>query len=195
MVSIRDFIVFTDVVFNETFTTGSGLELFADKRFSQKLLAQREVEIKSMPLDYKGENIVGWQAFIDPTIYFQNLYDHGKGDNNEIAEQKGFFKVQPNMIIAVRKDSESEWQGFENNLVVEQVMESQEEVKSSIIILEVPKSKPLKGVCKVVVSNTELDNVIPGDTLRFNDYYGVTVYLNNKELLWIRVKDCLAKIE
>ncbi|MDR2223556.1 MAG: co-chaperone GroES [Flavobacteriaceae bacterium] len=195
MKSIGDFIIFTDVVFNETFKTESGLELFADNRFSQKLLAQREVEIKAMPLEYEGEDIVGWQAFIDPTIYFQNLYNHGKGDNNEVAGYKGHFKVQPNMIIAIRKDSNSQWQGFEGNLIVEQVIDSQEEKKSGLIILDIPKSNPVKGVAKVVVPNEELDDVIVGDKIHFNDYYGVTVYLDNKELLWIRTKDCLAKIE
>jgi co-chaperonin GroES (HSP10) len=195
MKAIRDFIIFTDVVFNETFKTESGLELFADNRFSQKILAQREVEIKAMPLEYEGEDIVGWQAFIDPTIYFQNLYNHGKGDNNEVSGYKGHFKVQPNMIIAIRKDANSQWQGFEGNLIVEQVMDSQEEKKSGLIILDIPKSNPVKGVAKVVVSNEELDDVIVGDKIHFNDYYGVTAYLDNKELLWIRTKDCLAKIE
>lgn len=196
MKSLHDFIVYTDVVFNETFKTESGLELFGDNRFLQKRLAQREVEIKAMPLNYESENIVGYQAFIDPTIYFQNLYDHGKGVNNEISGHKGFFKVQANMIIAIRKDSQSEWIGFGENLIVSKVMESGEEKKSGLIITEIAKPKEIKGVAVVQIPNADLlrDEVVKGDTIRYNDYYGVDVYIDGKEYTWIRTKDCLAKV-
>ena len=196
MKSIHDFIVYTDIVFNETFKTESGLELFGDNRFLQKRLAQREVEIKAMPLNYEGEDIVGYQAFIDPTIYFQNLYDHGKGANNEIIGHKGFFKVQANMILAIRKDENSEWKGFGENLVVSKVMDSGEEKKSGLIITEIAKPKELKGVAVVEIPNDDLlrDEVSKGDTIRYNDYYGVDVYIDDKEYTWIRTKDCLAKV-
>ncbi|MDM1494998.1 co-chaperone GroES [Myroides odoratimimus] len=194
MQSIKDFIIYSEVDLRDTFKTESGLELFADKRFSQKLLANREVIVQSIPLDYTGENITGWQAFIDPTIYFRNNYNHGKGDNLEIPGEKGCYKVQPNMIIAVRKDSNSEWIGFENNLVVEPIVEKFQENEPQGLILGVPKTRTKDGYCKVIITNNRLDDILEGDTVLFNHEYGVDVYLDSKKYLWIRVKDCLAKV-
>lgn len=196
MKSINDFIVYTDVVFNDTFKTANGVELFADKRFSQKRLAQLEVEIKELPLNYKGEDIKGYKALVDATIYFQNDYNHGKGVNNEIEGHKGFFKIQPSMIIAVRENESSEWVGFDDNLLVEQVMSENKETTSGLIILEIKKSEPVQGLAKVAVTNKKMidDDVNVGDTIKYNDYFGVDVHIEGRLLKWIRVKDCLAKV-
>lgn len=194
MIAVHDFIIYTDIVFNETFKTKGGLELYGDKRFLQKRLAQRIVEIKELPLNYEGEDIKGFQALIDITIFIQNNYDHGKGMNNEVIGHEGYYKIQSNMIIAVRENDRSDWIGFANNLLVEKIMEEEEVKKSILIILETPKLKAKKGFAKVLSINSNLPELIKGDVIQYNDNYGVDVFLEGKELLWIRVKDCLTKV-
>ncbi|MHC5200856.1 co-chaperone GroES [Myroides sp. LJL119] len=149
MISYYDFIVFTDVVFNDTIENDTielqgGAKLFLDARFSEKRLAQREVIIRSVPLNYEGEDISSYQAIIDPTIYFRNMYHHGKGDNNEVPGMKGCFKVPASMIVAIRKDESEPWIGFVDNFIGEKVMDSNEEVKQGLIITEIAKPKELK---------------------------------------------------
>ncbi len=192
MRGIRDFVIYTDVVYNDTFKTESGLELFGDKRFLQKRLSQKEVVIKSCPFEYKGEDVTGWQAIIDPTIYFKNIFDHGEGQNNEVEGHKGHFTVQHNMILAVRKDETEEWQGFEKNILVKKVMDdSKEKVTSSGIITELSGKKEKQGYATVDIPNCGLKT---GDTVIYHDYYGVDVFLESSELLWIREKDVLVKV-
>ncbi|WP_430611482.1 co-chaperone GroES [Flavobacterium sp. JP2137] len=198
MNAVHGFIIFQPQVFSKTFETESGIELYGDERFLPNRLANRIVTIKHLPLGYQGENIEGYQALIDPTIYYKQLYDHGKGDNQEIKGHPGHFKIEKNLIVMIRKDADSEWVGFGENLAVELVMEEAKEEKAGLIITEIKKApKNINGLSKVLCVNQELadSGVKKGDKVFIERKWVVSFWFGGKEYLWIRNCDVLAKYE
>ncbi|MCP1996660.1 co-chaperone GroES [Flavobacterium sp. HSC-61S13] len=198
MRAVHDFIVFQPQIFNKTFKTKGKVELYGDERFLQKRLANTIVIIKRLPLGYEGSNIIGYQALIDPTIYFTQIYDHGKGDNQEIKGYPGYFKVQKSMIVMIRKDDVSEWIGFGENLAVELVMEDAKEEKSGLIITEIKREpKNINGLAKVFSVNQDLQDsgVKKGDKVFIERKWVVSFWIDGDEYLWIRNCDVLAKYE
>lgn len=160
MIGMQDFIIKVDKEFQDTFKTDSGIELYADKKFSQDKLATRVAEVLEVPKFYNGPIKAGMQVFIDHTIFLRETYGaHGTVENiYTIDAQKGLYKIMDCLIYMYRENESATWQGNNDTLLVEEVIEEAAEEKIGSIILA--PSKPVrKGVHKVVYDNNLLNEM------------------------------------
>jgi len=195
MVAIHDFIIEVKQAFNETFKTEGGLELYADKRFLGHKLSNRIAKVVECPALRSSIIKPNYEVLIDPTIFYSQAYEKtGQQENQYVLDkEKGHYKISPSMIVLYRETPESDWVGFEQNLLVEFYKEPIEP-KTSLIITEVVEPEYIQGIAKVTYPNEELVEfgVLTGDTIHIKNNFGVAFYLDGKEFFWIRNRDILA---
>lgn len=205
MRGIYDYIIEVEKENNETFTTESGLELHANRRFSQRLVANRIATVINTPA--KEETILkpGYQVMFDPTITHRPLYDYGEVDSPYLVNKaKKWYKTKGNLIALYREDEKAEWKAFGSSLMVELVKEEEKKVTSSIIFIpESTTEKYKKGHAKVVYPSLECieNNVQSGDEIYLKpnkfagtDEVGVSFTVEGKHLKWVRNIDVVGKI-
>lgn len=205
MRGIYDYIIQVDKENNNSFTTESGLELYADERFSQRLVANRIGTIINTPA--KVETVIkpGYQVMFDPTITAKNLYDYGKVDSQHLVNaEKKWYKAKGNLIALYRETENDEWKAFGESFMAEPIKEETEEIKSSIIFI--PESKTTKykqGYAKVAYASEALieNNIQPGDNVLLkpnkfdaNEPIGISFTVEGKHLRWTRNIDVVGKI-
>lgn len=199
MKSFKDFIVVVPEKYSKTFKTENGLEIYMDKRWSLKKVANTIVEVVENPLNYSGEINKGVLLFVDPTLLMQQSYVlTGEQENiNLIHRENNLYKVDPSYIIAYSLDNGKNWIGFGNNLLAERIKikEPKTEKSSLVIVPENTKPKEIKGKVKIFLSNKELENqgVKKEDVVYINELYTIDIWFNQKPLIWIRNKDILGK--
>lgn len=192
---MHDFIIKVDKEFNDTFKTESGLELHADKRFSQDKLATRIAYVAEVPKFYSGPIKAGMQVFIDHTIFLRETYQaHGTVENiYTIDAQKGLYKIPDCLIYMFRENESASWQGNNQNLFVEEVTEETPEEKIGSIILA--PSKPVrKGVHKVVYDNNLLNEmgVKKGQKVIVDQKLRMPISIDGKQYYQLTNNDVLA---
>lgn len=192
MQSLREFIIKSDFDFGETFTTESGVELYASKRFTGDKLSNKIVSIISCPA-MLSEDILepGFEVVIDPTVYFQQHYNT-TGDQDGpmvINRRKGLYRLNPSMIILYRKDKDSEWVGYGNSLLIEKKTEVTEE-KIEGIITGINK----KNEQYFVAYPNSNETLEAGEEVFVNTKLAIPLWFDNKEYLWLNNSDILAKV-
>lgn len=192
MRGLNHFIVSIPEKYSETFVTEGGLELYGDKRWSLKQLANTVVEVVEVPLNYDGEIKKGSRLFVDATLLMQQTYvKTGEQENiNLVDREKGLFKVEPSLIIAYTVEHGGEWQGYGENILGERIEEkgSGEEKSGLIIMKAAVKDKVVEGKMKVFVTNKVLaeQGVKFNDVVFVKDKLLVDVWLRDRKLVWTK---------
>jgi co-chaperonin GroES (HSP10) len=194
---IYHFIIEQKKAYSETFKTESGLELYGDKRFMAHKLANRICTVVNIPMSEESEIKPGYEVMIDPSIYTSITTETGGERNNPnlIDKAKGWYKIDPDIIVLYRENEQSEWRGNKRNLVVEYVKE--DEKTSNSLIIQTVKSENKKGVAKVKYSNTEMEgyDVNNGDEILFGADYNIPFPIDGKEYYWMNNSSVIGKKE
>lgn len=194
MKGVHDFIVKVDKEYTDSFETESGLVLYADKRFSPEKLATRVVEVLELPMIYSGIISKGFQVFIDHSVFLRETYQrHGTVENiYTIDAEKGLYKIPESLIYMYRQSENSDWKGYNDNLLVEEIKKERGEKKIGSIFI--PESKPERVLYRVVYGNDELEDldVKIGSSVIIDERMKMPVPMNNKTSYLLRTKDVFA---
>lgn len=181
--------------YNETFKTESGLELYGDKRFSQKRLANQYATIVGQPLLYEGDLLeVGTKVFIDPVFFHSISQDDSiQYTVNSIDRDKGLYSIEPQNIIMY--EDGSDWKGYLMNWVGKNKIENKEKTQGSIVIET--KTKKRTDYFEVVYPNKFLSSnkVNTGDVIFVKDQYFVPFWIEGVEYHWVKDRHTLAKVD
>jgi hypothetical protein len=193
----NDFIIEIGAAFHDKFLTEGGLELFGDKRWLAKQLANITGKVISKPLNVEVDIEEGYEVVIDAGVLIEQIYHltNGVQENIFLANKaKGWYKVDPNLVIIYRENKISEWKGFRQNAVFEKIEINNSESQSGLIFTEIPKVKKYHtNRVKLVYGNKNLD-VLPGEVVIVDPQYGLPFMLGTKSYLWYRNQDCLASL-
>lgn len=195
MKGLVHFIVHIPQKYNETFKTKSGMELYGDRRWSPKEMANNVLDVIETPFIYDGPIQNGQKIFIDPTVLFQQIYSKGGEQENIhlVDREKNHYKVDQRLVIAYEKDGK--WIGHNDNLLVELGFE--EPVKSdNLHIPEMANGKIDRKKGKIIVGNRSMSglDVKVGDTVIAKPLMGIDLWFNGKLLTWFRNQDLLALV-
>lgn len=199
MKGVRHFIVHVPELNDEKIKTESGVLLYADKRFNTKETANNVFEIVEVPLNYDGPIKKGWWLMVDPSLVYELTYNKGgKQENvNLINRDKKHFKLDPSLIICFRESNDSDWTGYDQNVICEEIPVQQKkyEKKGSLYVPDSAIPKSVEGQMKVVITNESLKemDVNKGDTVFINQMYNVALNVQGTTYQWCRTKDILGK--
>lgn len=197
MKGLNHFIVSIPEKYSETFVTEGGLELYGDKRWSLKQLANTVVEVLEVPLNYKGEIKKGSQLFVDATLLMQQTYvKTGEQENiNLVDRENKLYKVDPALIIAYLPEKGGMWTGYGENVLGKRIkVKGSEEEKSGLIIIkEAVKDSTVEGKVNVLVLNKTLldQGVKENDNVYVRNNLMVDVWLRDQKYVWIRNRDII----
>lgn len=200
MKGIHDFIIKVSHVYNQTFKTERGIELHADSRFNPERLANRIAVVQEVPLSLKGktEIQVGDLVMIDPTVFYGGEYEATGKQLSPFAidVNKGLYKIKDDMIVLFRKNEQYNWKANRDNLLVEFKKQNIEEKKQGLIITDIPKTRISQTECKAFFVNKEIEEegVSENDDLIIQSGYGVSFWIEGKELSWIKNRHVLVKV-
>src|SRR5690606_8011727 len=98
------------------------------------------------------------------------------------------FRLDPNMIILYRENSDSEWKGHLENCMLEPIQNNKEKVVSSFIIVpesSIPTYEKERAILKY--ANQELIDLGAnnGDEVIIHPAGGVKFWIEGKEYWWI----------
>jgi co-chaperonin GroES (HSP10) len=192
MKSLHHFIIQLPEVLKDKFKTENGIELFADKRFSVDRLSNRVAKVIATPLFKDTEIETGYEVMIEPTFMYKQIYQGVTQDyTNYVDREKKWFRVDPNMIILFRKNPQSKWKGYQNNLMVEPIVKESEKITSSVLVIPKSKEKYEKEYAKVAYPNQSVVEmgVKANDTVLIDPRGGVKFWIDGKEYWWVRTKD------
>lgn len=197
MKGYKDFIIQLSEKWSDKFKTESGLELYADRRFSIKRLANTVVEVKEIPVNYMGTIKQGDTIFIDPTVVMNQSYvKMGEQENiNLIDRDKKLYKVDPSLIIMHRPKG-GEWIGYGENLLMNRI-KVEEKKSSSLIIMPSTENKFEDGKAIVEFSNPQLmsEDVYKDSVVLFKSKYAVDCWFFDKQYLWTKNRFLLATVK
>lgn len=198
MRSLHEFIVHIPKDFKDSYKTESGLEIFADKRWSQRQLATTVVKVIKTPMSYEGEIEVGDFLFIDnAAVMRQEHIKTGVHESHHLIDRdKRLYSIPKMLLIAYKKKNTKEWIGFGDNVIIEREM-VKEEKKSSLLVSpteNIKKESKGKGVL-FIVNNQIIDTgANKGDQIYFNELGAIDMFLGDKKVTWLKNRQVLAKI-
>ncbi len=194
MKSIRSFIVHTDQAFKDSYTTESGLVVYADKRMSAQRLSNRVVKVVEIPAAMKNCEIQpGFEVMVDPTIFFMQNYD-GRGDQDNpymIDRHKGLYKVEPGMVVLYRENESNDWKPYGRNMMVE-IITTTTEKKIGELVIGTEKKETVKALYPS--AEMEREGVVSGSEISIQKGYEVPFWIEGKECFWIDSRHVLAKL-
>ena len=200
MKGYNDFIIKVDIVYNKTFKTESGLELYGDSRFSQDRLSNRIAVVQEIPLTLEDKTPIkkGFQVMIDPTIFYEAEYlvTGVQMTPFTIDKNKGLYKITNEMIVMYRENENSDWKGNSENLLVKFKKEKVSEKKTDNIIIEIEKETVSKTHAVVFCSNKLMqeEGIKEADLVFVQDGFGVPFWIDGIEYNWIHNRHVLAKL-
>lgn len=200
MRGIRDFIIEVKAKNNDTITTKNGVKIHVDKRWNQKETANTVAKVVELPFGYEGPIKKGYNLFIDPTIFFEQIYTKGgkQSSPNLIDAKKGLYKIPHSMIICYSEGEGTMWNGNNDNVIVYKFIEEKEEEPlkkiGSIIIPNTSHKEVSAPKYRVLIANDSLEGVVSGDEIIINNEMAVDVFLRGEKYSWIRNKDILAVV-
>ncbi len=202
MKAIKDFIIHLPVPYSDKFKTESGIEIYADKRFSADRLSNREATIVEVPLHGDFELKPGYKVMVDPTILYEQVYKLTGGTQKSVFlvdEKKSLYKVDPSLIVLFKESDETEWKGFQQNAIYELVEETKPAdapLESAFIFIPestLPKYKQDRARLKY--PNEELlEEIAVGDEVIVKPDMAVEYWIDGKTYKWFRNSDVIAKV-
>lgn len=198
MQALNKYIIKSEFDFHKSFTTESGLKIQGDVRFLAERLANRHAVIQETPLSHDDEVLrVGTNVLVDPTIFYQQTYEVGgtKQTPHTLDKVKGLYVIEPQLIV-LYQDSNSQWSGFGENLLIEMQKETIAAVKVGSIIISDEKTIVSKTLATIKYTNKALKSqrIYNGDAVVIVKGMGVSFWIDSKEYLWINNRHVLAKI-
>jgi len=194
MKSLFEFIIQIENPFTDKITTEKGNTFFVNNKLSAKEAANRIGKVISVPLHHETEIREGFDVVIDPTILFEQAYalTHGTQDSSFLVDkEKGYYKVNPSLIVLYRESDKHNWEGYLNNALFD-VVKKESEIKSEMIITDHLKGKIELNKVKLVYGNKNLlEEVSTGDTLVVDGMLGIDFSFENKEYKWFKNEDVL----
>lgn len=196
MKGLNHFVVHIPKKWSDSYKTESGLELYADRRWSLKEVGNTVVKIVETPLNYTGPIQNGFELFIDiNTLSQQSYVIGGELENQHLIDRKNkLYKIDNSLIIAYRKDKNSGWIGFGDTVLCSKIKESKENVTSNLIYVpgnHVEKVVEGKYVLKILNETVEELGVTIGDTIYVEKNLFIDVRLEDEQLVRIRTRDIL----
>lgn len=202
MKGTKDFIIHIPQPFSNIIKTESGVEIFADKRFSADRLSNRIGTVISTPINGEFEIKEGFKVLVDPTILFEQIYKGTSGAQQSIFlvdKQKSWYKIEPSMIVLYQKNESVNWKGFQNNAIYELVEEAnpEEQPKESLFIYipETFTSKFKQDRAILKYGNDEiLKEVAPGQEVIVKPEMAIEYWIDGKTYKWFRNEDVVAVV-
>lgn len=201
MKGVKDFIIQIEQPFSETIKTEGGLEIFGDKRWSAEKMANRIGIVISAPICHNTVIKEGYQVLVDPTILYEQVYHltGGRQDSVFLVDKtKMYYKVDPNMVVLYRENSESEWKGYHENAIYEAIADETAEEPLENLFIYIPKTIQTKFKKNRVTlkfgNETILNQIAVGQELIVKEQMGIDFYINGKTYLWYRNSDVIAAV-
>ena len=197
MKGIHDYILEIKEPFKETFKTEGGLELYANKRFSADRLSNRIAKVMATPVFFEGVIEVGYEVLIDATILYEQIYNKKVQESIHLLDsEKKLFKIDPKLIVLYRENSQAEWKGFLDSVLVEPIKKAAKPLTSSLIILPEEVVEFEQNKAKIVVCNSDVTNMgIEKNDIVAIKPLGISFWLDGKEFWWLKNDDLLGKYE
>lgn len=195
MQGTKDFIIELKDVYNETFKTKNGVELYANVDFNADRLSNRIAVVKNTPALFNTEIKIGYEILIDFSPLYRQIYRGVKqGYQNVIDEDKNLYHIGKDLIVCYREDKNSEWIGFGNNSIVKPILE-ENTIKTSLILPQNVSQKKFTGKVIMKYANKKVNElgVVNGDTLLMNILGGLKYWLNGEEFWCVNNRDLYAK--
>lgn len=192
MKGLNEFIIEIGKAFSDTISHGS-LTLYTDYRTKQHEQSNRTGKVVSIPMQFETDVKPGAEVLIDPTVLFRQSYRKKEQESQFLVnKEKGWYRVEPNMIILYKNPGE-EWKGHLHNLLVDPITDENEETDSGLFI---GKEKLKHSYAKVAFVNSEMESqgVSPGDVIAYPTEMDWPFELEGKKYLYLRSRDLLAKV-
>ncbi len=199
MIGIKNFIVHIPQRFSETIKTKSNVTIYGDRRFTPKEQANTIVEVIETPLDYVGPVKKGYRVIIDFITVMAQTYKDGENYSPDLVDrEKSYYKVDPTLIIAYQKSTESKFKACHGSIICTKVLEEEPTAvkkKSILIIPETAKRKFKKDVLKVYISSEESEelDVMEDDIISVRPLTTVDIRINGEKFQWVRTRNILCK--
>ena len=193
MKGINHFILEVDNAFKDTIEVGN-MELYIDKKISRDRSSNRFGRIINTPF-FDEDNILasGYEVIFDATILYRQLYKEGTQESIHLVDkEKSWYKIESDMIVLYRENSEAEWKGYKDNLMVSFITEKPKQTIGLILVQT--KETDVKGKAIVKYRNAFLkqEGVENGKEVFINPSCGIPFFFKNETLYWVRSKDILA---
>jgi co-chaperonin GroES (HSP10) len=191
----KDFIVHIPKTYKTTAKTDSGFEYLLDKNFSGKDLANNIFEVLETPLTYEGEIKPGCNLLVDPVLVHNQVFQKfGEEENQYLVDRKrSLYRVDPSLIICYSMGDETEFYGFQDNLLCEKAQPENKEKEieqiGSIFIPDMSKDKPQDTLpLKVIVLNDELKEtgVERNDFIFHKQFTDVEINVRGHKFIWLK---------
>lgn len=197
MQGIHHFIIQAENLYNDTFKTESGVELYGNVDFTAERQSNRVVKVISTPAKLQTEIKKGYELLIDFTPFYRQIYNGVKQGYQNIADKdKHWYWLEPSMIICYKspptpKGGVSEWVGYGENSLVKPILE-ENTIKTSLLLPN-SEAKKFTGKVEMIYANKELkeQGVKNGNTLYMDIKGGVKYWIDGKEYWWVRNRDLL----
>lgn len=194
MKGINHFIIKVEEAFKDKIAVGS-TELFIDTKIHRDRSSNRFGTVVSSPVfgEYK-ELTEGTEVVIDATALYRQIYRDVEQESVHLVDkEKGYYKLEPEMIVLYKPSPESEWEGYGDNLMIS-LIEREAKTTTSGIVLEVLKETHEKGKAIVKYGNSFLkeQEVENGQEVFINLLHAVPFFFKKETLYWVRSKDILA---
>jgi co-chaperonin GroES (HSP10) len=193
MKGISHFILEVENAFKDTIEVGS-LELYIDKKISRDRSSNRFGKIINTPF-FDEDNILasGYEVIFDATILYRQLYKEGTQESIYLVnKEKSWYKIESNMIVLYRENSEAEWKGYKDNLMVSFITEKPKQTSGLILVQSKETTVKGKAIVKYRNAFLEEEGVQNGQEVFINPSCGIPFFFKNETLYWVRSKDILA---
>lgn len=192
MKGLNEFIIEIGNAFHNTLKHGT-LELYTDFKGKEQEQSNRVGKVINIPMQMESDIKVGAEVLIEPTVLFSQHY-RGKEQKSQflVNEEKGWYRVEPMMVILYKNPGE-DWRGHQMNLLVEPVESPKDKLNHGLYL---GKSEEAFEYAKISFINNEMErqNVKVGDTIIFPKEMKWPFELEGKNYLYLRNRDILGKV-
>tara|TARA_B100000287_G_scaffold423262_1_gene466300 strand:- start:271 stop:858 length:588 start_codon:yes stop_codon:yes gene_type:complete len=156
-----------------------GKELIVNSSISNHKFINREAEIVSIPLTYKGNIVKGDKVIVHHNLFRRYYNMKGKSVNSTKYFKENLYFAIPSQIYMYYKNS---WITNENYCFVKPLLEDGKIIKN-------------KGILKYGNSSLEVLEITPGDVIGFKPLREFEFIIDNELLYCMESNDIVIKYE
>lgn len=199
MKALHHFILHLPKEYRDTFVTESGFELYMDKRMSPDKLSVRTATVIATPALQDTVIKPGYEVMVDDTIVRHVIFKKVEQESAFVVDKKkGYYKIEPEMIVLYRENAESDWQAYGENLMVTKIMEQAENAVESTLIATLPKApKPVKDRALILYPSVFMQDqgIKKGDEVVTHPDAGIPFYVGTETWYHLHNRHVKAVIE
>jgi len=162
-----------------------GKELLVNTSISNHKFINREAEVISIPLNYKGNIIKGDKVIVHHNLFRRYYYVKGKSVNSSKYFKDELYFAIPSQIYLYNKNNE--WCTHENFCFVKPIIKNSKFKKE--------KLQKHKGILKFGNNTLEALQITPGDVVGFKPNREFEFIINNELLYCMESNDIVIKYE